>query len=635
MRRLRYDGILLSTALALTLVGAGTAVHATTQPDTEAAVAQPDSVDALPLPPSADDPRTQEAITPPPADPLASLDPADRPTAQSLQELVDKRLDRFGSRKNERDGIAAFYRNRNFAPLWTEKGTPAARTAAAIKFLGTVDTQGLDPIDYRTPDFAAATEPAARADAEIRMTLAVLTYARHAQTGRVHFSRIAFDVYYNLDAPEPAEVLAKLADAADVEAVLASFEPPHAGYKALKAKLAAARNQVPEPELVRVPDGPTMRPATNDPRVPLVRKRLKVAGDADSTKYDEAVVEAVKAFQREAGLPDDGLLGRNTVRAMNGGPKRGNQTDVIIANLERWRWVPRDLGKTHVMLNIPDFTLKVVNGDEVVWRTKVVVGKPSTPTPIMSDAMKFITVNPTWNVPPSIVYNEYLPALQQDPTVLSRMGLKLVQNRDGSVHIYQPPGDSNALGRLRFNFPNKFLVYQHDTPDKQLFKQTRRAYSHGCMRVENPVKYAEVLLSLALPQEGYTQERLRRMYGPSEQNINFPASIPVHLTYQTAYVDDAGELVIREDIYGRDARVLATLRGEDRKVADIAIERRPPSYDRPPVTLPTSYAYDNGPSFFERLFGFGRPPEPPQKVERRRRDRRTDRPAERPWSFTW
>jgi murein L,D-transpeptidase YcbB/YkuD len=194
--------------------------------------------------------------------------------------------------------------------------------------------------------------------------------------------------------------------------------------------------------------------------------------------------------------------------------------------------------------------------------------------------MKYITVNPTWNVPPSIVYNEYLPALEQDPTVLQRMGLKLTYNRDGTPHISQPPGDGNALGRIRFNFPNRFLVYQHDTPDKYLFKRAARAYSHGCMRVENPLKYAEVLLSIVLPRDGYSQQRLHSMYGSAEQDIRFPTFIPVHLTYQTAFVDEAGQLVIRNDIYGLDARILAAFKG-DHRVAEIPVAHREVSYSRP------------------------------------------------------
>jgi murein L,D-transpeptidase YcbB/YkuD len=234
-----------------------------------------------------------------------------------------------------------------------------------------------------------------------------------------------------------------------------------------------------------------------------------------------------------------------------------------------------------------------------------VVGKPNLATPIISAEMKFITVNPTWNVPPSIIQNEYLPALQQDPQALERIGLKIAQNPDGTVRIWQPPGDKNALGRIRFNFPNKFLVYQHDTPDKHLFAHDKRAYSHGCMRVENPLKYGEVLLSLVLPQENYTQERLRRMFGGGEININFPTNIPVHLTYQTAFVDDAGKLQVREDVYGRDARVLAALKGDQRKVADIPVERPRTNFAAPVRMPPGSFGGGlfSGPSFFDMLFG--------------------------------
>jgi murein L,D-transpeptidase YcbB/YkuD len=243
--------------------------------------------------------------------------------------------------------------------------------------------------------------------------------------------------------------------------------------------------------------------------------------------------------------------------------------------------MPRDLGKVYVMVNIPAYTLRVVRDGALVWNTKIVVGQPGKPTPLISAAMQYITVNPTWNVPPSIIQNEYLPALAQDPQALDRIGLKVEHNSDGTIHIYQPPGDGNALGRIRFNFPNKFLVYQHDTPDKNLFGKDKRAFSHGCMRVQDPVKYAEVLLSIALPREGYTQERLHRMFGSSEQNINLPQHIPVHITYQTAYVDDAGKLVMLDDVYGRDARMLAILKGDERRVAEIPVERRETTMTKP------------------------------------------------------
>jgi len=350
-----------------------------------------------------------------------------------------------------------------------------------------------------------------------------------------------------------------------------------------------------------------------DARVIALRKRLNIAGDKDSPRYDDAVRDAVKTFQTEADIDVDGNLGSNTVRALNGEKKvaRGpsaNPTDTIIVNMERWRWLPRDLGNPHVIVNVPDYSLTLYNNDKVYWHTKIVAGKPGKATPMVSAEMKFITVNPTWNVPPSIIENEYLPALQQDPDALDRIGLKLTQDADGTVHISQPPGAGNALGRIRFNFPNKFLVYQHDTPDKYLFAKEKRAYSHGCMRVQNPLTYGEKLLSLVLPSEHYTEARLEKMFGGSEININFPQNIWVHLTYQTAFVDEDGKLQLREDVYGRDARMIATLKGSERKVADIAIERAPNSSSKP-VRMPVGMygggggSNYSGPGFFDFFFG--------------------------------
>jgi len=253
---------------------------------------------------------------------------------------------------------------------------------------------------------------------------------------------------------------------------------------------------------------------------------------------------------------------------------RKNAADTIIANMERWRWLPRDLGQAHVVVNVPDFTLGVYKDGAPVWHTRIVVGKPGNlATPLLSETMKFLTVNPTWNVPPSIIRNEYLPALARDPGALERIGLRVSNNPDGSLRVYQPPGERNALGRIRFNFPNQFLVYQHDTPNKNLFARDSRAFSHGCMRVENPEKYAEVLLSLSQPAEGYSIARIRSLYGDQERTINLKQPIPVHVTYQTAFVDKQGQLNFRHDVYGLDTATLKLMRNDERMIADTPIAR--------------------------------------------------------------
>jgi murein L,D-transpeptidase YcbB/YkuD len=203
-----------------------------------------------------------------------------------------------------------------------------------------------------------------------------------------------------------------------------------------------------------------------------------------------------------------------------------------------------------------------------------VVGKPGNlATPLLSETMKYLTINPTWNVPPSIIRNEYLPALERDPGALERIGLRVSNNPDGSLRVYQPPGERNALGRIRFNFPNQFLVYQHDTPDKKLFARDSRAFSHGCMRVQDPEKYAEVLLSLSQPEENFTIARIRSLYGDQERTINLKQPTPVHVTYQTAFVDKQGQLNFRQDIYGLDAATVKLMRGDERMIADTPIAR--------------------------------------------------------------
>ncbi|UPJ48865.1 L,D-transpeptidase family protein [Bradyrhizobium sp. 200] len=568
---------------------------------------------------------------------VSTVAPADQPVADRLRDMLGAKSLRYFDRKNERAAVEKFYSARDYAPQWTQAGKLTDSGKGVIARLKDAASEGLNPADYPVPDFAAAS-PDLLAEAELKLTASMLDYARQAQSGRMHWSQVSGDILYPEHPTDPAEVLANISTAKDASAALDGYNPPHKLYRELKAKLAELRGQGDGP-MIHIAEGPALafkaatkkqgEVAPEDPRVPQLRAKLGVAENPDGTHYDAKVAAAVRKFQESVDLKPNGVLDDRTVKAINS-PKRDRHIDTVLVNMERLRWLPRQLGaaslgNAYVILNVPDFTLKVMQNGASVWTTRVVTGKPGKhATPMLTETMKFITVNPTWNVPPSIIYNEYLPALQQDPTVLQRMGLRLERNRDGSIHISQPPGEANALGRVRFNFPNKFLVYQHDTPDKHLFAKEERAFSHGCMRVQNPDVYAATLLNITMPNERYTPERIRSMYGRSEIDLKFPTPIPVNITYQTAFVDDAGKLQIRKDIYGRDATMISLLKNGRNRDLEVMVSHAQPNYSRPSgSSLPAgvSFASDNsfssGPSFFERLFGGPSVATPPAPIGRR------------------
>jgi murein L,D-transpeptidase YcbB/YkuD len=458
--------------------------------------------------------------------PLGRMAEADEPIGEQLRDMLTNRAEKLFSTKAERSAVDAFYKARGYVPVWIENGAPTERMKAAITRLHNADADGLDAKDYPTPDLKAANTPEALADAELKLTQSLLLFARHAQAGQVTPSRISTNIDFSPQAPDPAEVLKNLAGTKDVAKALDSYNPPQPGFRALKAKLAELRGRSgKEPDVVQIPTGKTLKRGMKDARVAALRERLGVGGD-DGDVYDQALVDAVKAFQKEKKLAANGLLTNATVNALNGRTS-SHQIDAIVSNMERWRWLPRDLGKSYVMVNIPDFTLKLMHNGVATYKTRIVVGKPGMPSPSFSAKIETIQVNPTWHVPQSIIYNEYLPALQQDPTVLARMGLVMERARDGSISIRQPPGERNALGRIKFNFPNRFQVYLHDTPDKNLFAHDRRAYSHGCMRVQNPTQFGEALLAVGgAPDEHFRHSGCSRCSAPASAGSSSGPAFP-------------------------------------------------------------------------------------------------------------
>ena len=498
----------------------------------------------------------------------------------------------------ERKAIESFYASRNYAPLWIRDGRLTGSAKTAILRMKNAQADALEPADYAVPEFGSANGADQLAAADLKLTYAALSYARHLSLGRIAPTRVTAEVDYGKRDVDNADALRKLADARDANAAFDSFEPPHQSYKMLKRKLAELRGGGARADASeRIAGGAAIKPGEKDARVPLLRERLnvrfaprgsrmerirdprtgrvkvvKVPGEDPRTAelvYDKALFNAIKNVQARADIKPTGVIDNRTIAAING-PTPQQQIDTVAANMERWRWLPRSLSPNYVMVNVPDYSLKVVKEDNVVWRTKIVVGKPQTPTPLLTGQFDNVIVNPSWYVPQSIIQNELLPAYASDPNVFARMGLEVKRGADGHINVVQPPGTANALGRIKFNFQNKYHVYLHDTPERRLFAADKRAFSHGCMRVENPTKFGEIMLAMAIPGPTPTQPQIERLVGHEEKTFRMVNKPMVHLTYQTAFVDDDGKLQIRDDIYGFDKRIHTIMTSDERRVADVA-----------------------------------------------------------------
>jgi murein L,D-transpeptidase YcbB/YkuD len=475
--------------------------------------------------------------------------------------------------KRDRAGVLAYYQATGHAPVWTADGVLSPRAAALIARLKQAEIDGLDPGVFQTPDVALGkARPASMPDlarADVMLSHAILAYARQARTGRLDPATISPNITYKPQAPDPIEVLANVASAEDPAAALEAYNPQHSDFLALRSALAAARAQAKGvPKVPVIATGPMMSLGATDPRVETLRVRLGVTEPTETPrKFDQALQAAVKAFQKEHGLNPDGIVGQGTINALNAAAD--DHISLILANMERWRWMPRELGKFYVRVNVPNFNLEVYRDAKVVWTTRIVVGKRDQQTPIFSDEMEHVIVNPVWNVPESIVVNEMLPEIFANP-YRALAGYQVFYNWRGfyeqinpwrldwrrvdigRVQIKQPPGPGNALGTIKFMFPNQHAVYLHDTPQKSLFAYDFRAYSHGCMRVQDPWMFAEVLMT---QQPGLTTAALKKLVGGPERQVMLPNRVPVHITYFTAWVDASGKLQVRNDIYGHDAAV--------------------------------------------------------------------------------
>jgi murein L,D-transpeptidase YcbB/YkuD len=384
-----------------------------------------------------------------------------------------------------------------------------------------------------------------------------------------------------------AEVIRAAAAAGDIADFVARFRPVQDEYRRLQAALADFRAKALSGDWGSLPAGPTLEPGMSGPRVALLRARLGASSDPEERRlsaampgaagfYDDALEAAVIRFQLRHGLARDGKVGPKTLAALNVPIARRIQQMVL--NLERRRWMPDDQGARYVFVNLADFELKVVDEPRTVFDTRVVVGAPYHRTPVFSAEMTYVEINPYWDVPSSIARNELLPKIKEDPGYLAANDFELLSDWSESAAAIDPwsvdwsqitpatfayrlrqrPGDGNALGRIKFMFPNRFNVYLHDTPARHLFEQAERSFSHGCIRVQQPESFGAVVLA----QDGWSLERINAAIARGERRIvSLKEPLPVHIAYLTAWVNKDGAVHFRNDVYGRDARLAAALLG--------------------------------------------------------------------------
>ena len=505
--------------------------------------------------------------------------PPQTPLAQTIKMGLSTAYNDAGKATtgyDEAQKLYYFYGARHFEPIWLDEAANGSVTFSApaqkiLKLFESAASEGLRPQDYLTPDLNVAgvsNDANSMAALETAFSRAAMRYASDIYNGRVRPQSISEALDIQPKPLDESALLIQLASSADPVAVLTALEPTHAEFLTLKAALAKFDDNAAQGP-IQIAPGATIKPGMSDPRVPALRTRFELPAAPD-TVYDDALMSAVMAFQLSRNLDVDGVIGPATLIAINGGAAV-TRAD-IIANMERWRWMPRDLGKFNVFVNIPEFRLAINRDGHEEYTTRVVVGSVKNQTPIFSDNIRHIVVNPYWNVPASIVKGEIAPAVLRNPNYIETHDYDLlyegnpvspwqvdwsqVSTNYFPFKIRQRPGASNALGQIKFLFPNKHDVYLHDTPSKSLFSRSFRAYSHGCVRVQNPMEFADALMA---NEPNISRASLEGMFGAAERWVNPEQQIPVHIAYFTVRVAADGSLQSFQDIYGHNAKLIAAM----------------------------------------------------------------------------
>jgi L,D-transpeptidase YcbB len=480
----------------------------------------------------------------PPTAPVVEAAPVKPVFALASEISARLKTDKSEANKADRDAATKVYETRLGAPIWVTETGLTDRALAVMTEIRAADGFGLQASAFKLPAqaLADAKVPTATelADAEVTLSLAALKYARHARGGRLDPAALSemFDRKPQVFAP--ASVLSELAVAAKPGAYLRLLHPTHPQFEKLRLKYLAAKSGQ---DLLPPPPLPAPEPPV-------------VAGKAAPKKKAGPVPPTPAAVEKK-----------------------------ILANMEMWRWMP-EVGDTYVHNNIPEFMTRLYRSGKLVHAERIVTGKSDTQTPIFSDEFELVVFKPFWNVPESIKWKELQPELQRNPGALDKVGLKAAINGKEidpravnwsttdlrSFHVYQPPGAANALGQVKFLFPNKHDVYMHDTPSKSLFNNASRAYSHGCMRVRDPLKFAEMLLG---PDKGFDAATIAKLAnsGPDNNEIRLNKKLPIHITYFTTWVDDDGQLKVFNDIYGHEQKVHLGLDGKAHLIVQAKAEQ--------------------------------------------------------------
>lgn len=474
------------------------------------------------------------------------------------------------------DQVAAFYRSNGFQPLWTGEGDRyKARRAALMQALAGVGLHGLPPARYQADALKTQMRNARTARdlglVEVALSRVFVKYARDVQKGMLVPSSIDEGLVRKVVYRDRGEYLSELAASANPGAYMRALPPATREYRALmKEKLRLEAVQRAGGWGEDVPSAKFEPGMTGEPVVALRNRLINMGFMAASASgsYDVRLEQAVQSFQLAHGLEGDGVAGKSTIDEIN--KPVATRLKAVIVALERERWLPADRGARHILVNLADFYSKIIDDGLVTFRTRSVIGKNTSAqrSPEFSDVMDHMVINPSWFVPRSIVFRDFLPQLQRDPNAVSHLR---ITDRQGQVvnrsqmdfsqfsrsnfpfSVMQPPSNRNAMGLVKFMFPNKYNIYLHDTPHKNLFSREVRAYSHGCVRLADPFDFAYALLA---PQSDDPREKFHSILNSGrETRVNLDPPVPVHLIYRTAFTTLRGGIEFRRDIYGRDARI--------------------------------------------------------------------------------